>query len=133
MNTTAKLLLHCPDQPGILAEVTNFITINKGNIVYLDQYVDHVENIFFMRIEWEIKDFFIPKNKIEDYFETLYAQKYEMKFRLYFSDVKPKMAIFVSKLSQSRLPCRCRAIRARRRGWRQARIWPWGRSRTRSP
>ena len=71
MNTTAKLLLHCPDQPGILAEVTNFITINKGNIVYLDQYVDHVENIFFMRIEWEIKDFFIPKNKIEDYFETL--------------------------------------------------------------
>ena len=39
------------------------------------------------------------KNKIEDYFETLYAQKYEMKFRLYFSDVKPKMAIFVSKLS----------------------------------
>lgn len=93
MNTTAKLLLHCPDQPGILAEVTNFITINKGNIVYLDQYVDHVENIFFMRIEWEIKDFFIPKNKIEDYFETLYAQKYEMKFRLYFSDVKPKMAI----------------------------------------
>ena len=48
MNTTAKLLLHCPDQPGILAEVTNFITINKGNIVYLDQYVDHDENIFFM-------------------------------------------------------------------------------------
>ena len=36
MNTTAKLLLHCPDQPGILAEVTNFITINKGNIAYLD-------------------------------------------------------------------------------------------------
>ena len=99
MNTTAKLLLHCPDQPGILAEVTNFITINKGNIVYLDQYVDHVENIFFMRIEWEIKDFFIPKNKIEDYFETLYAQIYEMKFRLYFSDVKPRMAIFVSKMS----------------------------------
>ena len=66
MNTTAKLLLHCPDQPGILAEVTNFITINKGNIVYLDQYVDHVENIFFMRIEWEIKDFFIPKDKIEE-------------------------------------------------------------------
>ncbi len=99
MNTTAKLLLHCPDQPGILAEVTNFITINRGNIVYLDQYVDHVENIFFMRIEWETKEFFIPKDKIEDYFETLYAQKYGMKFRLYFSDVKPKMAIFVSKMS----------------------------------
>ena len=97
--TTAKLLLHCPDKPGILAEVTDFITVNKGNIIYLDQYVDHVENIFFMRIEWELKDFLVPQEKIEDYFRTLYGHKYEMDFRLYFSDVKPRMAIFVSKLS----------------------------------
>ena len=99
MMKTAKLLLHCPDQPGILAEVTDFITVNKGNIIYLDQYVDHVENIFFMRIEWELKDFLVPQEKIEDYFRTLYGQKYEMDFRLYFSDVKPRMAIFVSKMS----------------------------------
>ena len=97
--TTAKLLLHCPDKPGILAEVTDFITVNKGNIIYLDQYVDHVENILFMRIEWELKDFLVPQEKIEDYFRTLYGQKYEMDFRLYFSDVKPRMAIFVSKMS----------------------------------
>ena len=96
---TAKLLLHCPDRPGILAEVTDFITVNKGNIIYLDQYVDHVENIFFMRLEWELEKFLIPKEKIEDYFATLYAQKYDMEFRLYFSGVKPRMAIFVSKMS----------------------------------
>ena len=99
MMKTAKLLLHCPDKPGILAEVTDFITVNKGNIIYLDQYVDDVENIFFMRIEWELKNFLIPQEKIEDYFATLYAQKYEMFFRLYFSDTKPRMAIFVSKMS----------------------------------
>lgn len=99
MMKTAKLLLHCLDKPGILAEVTDFITVNKGNIIYLDQYVDHVENIFFMRIEWELKDFLVPQEKIEDYFATLYAQKYEMNFRLYFSDTKPRMAIFVSKMS----------------------------------
>lgn len=99
MMKTAKLLLHCPDKPGILAEVTDFITVNKGNIIYLDQYVDHVENIFFMRIEWELKNFLIPQEKIGDYFATLYAQKYEMFFRLYFSDTKPRMAIFVSKMS----------------------------------
>ena len=99
MMKTAKLLLHCPDKPGILAEVTDFITVNKGNIIYLDQYVDHVENIFFMRIEWELKDFLVPQEKIEDYFATLYAQNYEMNFRLYFSDTKPRMAIFVSKMS----------------------------------
>ncbi len=96
---TAKLLLHCPDKPGILAEVTDFITVNKGNIIYLDQHVDHVENIFFMRIEWELQDFLIPQEKIEDYFATLYAQKYAMSFRLYFSDTKPRMTIFVSKMS----------------------------------
>ena len=99
MTKTAKLLLHCPDQPGILAAVTDFITVNKGNIVYLDQYVDRVENIFFMRLEWELENFLIPQEKIEDYFATLYAQKYDMSFKLYFSDYKPRMAIFVSKMS----------------------------------
>ena len=99
MTKTAKLLLHCPDQPGILAAVTDFITINKGNIVYLDPYVDRVENIFFMRLEWELENFLIPQEKIEDYFATLYAQKYDMSFKLYFSDYKPRMAIFVSKMS----------------------------------
>ncbi len=99
MNTTAKLLLHCPDQPGILAQVTNFITTHNGNIVDLDQYVDRVENVFFMRIEWELEDFLIPREKINDYFDTMYAKKYSMRFRLYFSDVKPRMAIFVSRMS----------------------------------
>lgn len=91
-------MLHCPDQPGILAEVTNFITVNKGNIVYLDQHVDHVENIFFMRIEWELNGFSIPREKIDDFFSTLYARKYHMDFQLYFSDQKPRMAIFVSRM-----------------------------------
>ncbi len=99
MSTTAKLLLHCPDKPGILAEVTNFITVNKGNIIYLDQWVDREENRFFMRIEWQLQGFMIPQDKVYDYFFTLYAQKYNMEFSLYFSDRRPKMAIFVSKMS----------------------------------
>lgn len=96
---TAKLLLHCPDQPGILAQITQFITVNGGNIVYLDQYVDRIEQQFFARIEWELEGFMIPRDKILDYFSTLYAQKYQMYLRLYFSDVKPRMALFVSKMS----------------------------------
>ena len=99
MKNTAILLLHCPDRPGIISDVTNFITVNQGNIIYLDQYVDRVENIFFMRIEWELEHFTIPREKIEDFFGTLYGQKYDMHFRLYFSDQKPRMAIFVSKMS----------------------------------
>lgn len=99
MMKTAKLLLHCPDKPGILAEVTDFITVNKGNIIYLDQYVDHVENIFFMRIEWELKNFLIPQEKIEDYLLRCTHRNMKLFFRLYFSDTKPRMAIFVSKMS----------------------------------
>ena len=92
-------MLHCPDRPGIISDVTNFITVNQGNIIYLDQYLDRVENVFFMRIEWQLEKFAIPEEKIEDYFNTLYGQKYQMHFRLYFSDQKPRMAIFVSKMS----------------------------------
>ncbi|MDD3080016.1 MAG: formyltetrahydrofolate deformylase [Paludibacter sp.] len=96
---TAVLLLHCPDKPGILAAVTEFINQHKGNILYLDQYVNREEKIFFTRVEWDLHEFQIPKDKISEYFQTLLAIRYEMDFRLYFSDVKPRMAIFVSKMS----------------------------------
>ena len=96
--TTAMLLIHCPDQQGILATVTDFININGGNIIYLDQHVDRVEKVFFMRVEWELENFIIPQDRIEEYFRTLYANKYDMYYRLYFSDYVPRMAIFVSKM-----------------------------------
>ena len=99
MKPTAILLLHCPDQPGIISEMTRFITDNQGNIVYLDQYVDRQDGIFFMRMEWELDEFLIPRDKIREYLDTLYAQKYSMTCNLYFNDVKPRMAIFVSKMS----------------------------------
>ncbi len=102
MNTsknTAILLIHCPDKPGILAAVTEFINQHKGNIIYLDQYVNREEGIFFMRVEWELNEFEIPKMKIQEYFQTLMATRYNMDFKLYFSDTKPRMAIFVSKMS----------------------------------
>ena len=99
MKPTAILLFHCQDQPGIISEVTRFITDNQGNIVYLDQYVDREDNMFFMRIEWELDGFLIPRDKIEEYIRTLYTRRYDLTFKLYFSDVKPRMAIFVSKMS----------------------------------
>ena len=99
MKPTAILLLHCPDQPGIISEMTRFITDNQGNIVDLDQYVDRQDGIFFMRMEWELDEFLRPRDKIKEYLDTLYAQKYYMTCNLYFNDVKPRMAIFVSKMS----------------------------------
>jgi formyltetrahydrofolate deformylase len=96
---TAILLIHCPDQPGIIATVTEFITSNRGNIIYLDQHTDRTDKVFYMRVEWEIEGFVIPADQIAEYFNTLHGRRYEMYFRLYFSDYTPRMAIFVSRMS----------------------------------
>ena len=91
--------MHCPDQPGIIAVITEFINTNGGNILYLDQYVDRINGIFYMRVEWDLAKFIIPKEKINDYFNTLYAQRYNMVYRLSFTDRSQRMALFVSKMS----------------------------------
>ena len=96
---TAILLISCPDKKGIVADVTEFLHNNYGNIIYLDQHVDRQDNIFFMRIEWELEGFLIPKEKIGDYFQTQIAAKFDMRWNLYFSDKVPRMALFVTKMT----------------------------------
>jgi formyltetrahydrofolate deformylase len=95
---TAILLIHCPDKQGILATVTEFLNKNNGNIIYLDQHVDRQEMIFFMRVEWELDGFSIPREKIGEYFEVLIASQLGMTWKLHFSDEIPRMALFVSQM-----------------------------------
>lgn len=95
---TAVLLIHCPDKQGILATVTEFLNQNKGNIIYLDQHVDRQEQIFYMRVEWELENFSIPAEKIGEYFDTLIGAPLQMTWRIYFSEEIPRMALFVSKM-----------------------------------
>jgi len=96
---TAILLMTCPDQIGLVATITDFLHRNQGNIITLDQHVDKTANQFFMRIEWDLNGFTIPPAKIDDYFGTLIGQKHQMKWSLHFTDRKPRMAIFVTKMS----------------------------------
>ncbi len=95
---SATLLIYCEDRSGIIAAVTDFIHAHEGNIIYLDQYVDAEEKIFFMRIEWDLQTFVISPDKIETLFKEGLAKKYKMNYRLSFSDEKLRMAVFVSKL-----------------------------------
>ncbi|MCH4155392.1 MAG: formyltetrahydrofolate deformylase [Muribaculaceae bacterium] len=95
----AVLLMHCPDQPGIIAVITEFINTNGGNILYLDQYVDRVNGIFYMRVEWDLENFSIPREKINEFFNTLYAQRFDMDYKLKFTDKPQRMALFVSRMS----------------------------------
>ncbi|WP_435133512.1 formyltetrahydrofolate deformylase [Formosa sp. A9] len=91
------LLMHCNDQSGIIAAVSNFIANNGGNIVYIDQHVDREQNIFFMRLESEFQDSTFNLEHLKNTFKDTLVLQFKMKWRIYTAEVKPKMAIFVSK------------------------------------
>ena len=95
MKTT--ILVHCPDQSGIISTVTGFIHRNHGNIVYLDQHVDKTADVFFMRIVIEFADTFSNLFHFKSLFQDELASPYKMEWSLHTDDKLPKMAIFVSK------------------------------------
>ncbi len=95
----AILLIECKDQQGIVSSITEFIYSNQGNIIDLDQYTDHDNTHFFMRLEWSLEFFTIHRDKIAEYFETLIAKRFSIRFNLYFTDERPRMGLFVTRLS----------------------------------
>lgn len=98
INNTATLMISCPDQRGINMAVASFVTANNGNILHLDQHVDQEQNVYFMRIEWELDTFCLPRDTIATAFKPL-ADEYNMDWQLHFGTEKVRMAIFVSKYS----------------------------------
>ncbi len=94
---SAILLIHCPDQKGIIATVTEFLSRHKGNIIDLDEHVDEREKIFFMRVEWELDGFAIPREEINDRFNEEIGAHYQMVWKLHFTGQKPGVALMVSK------------------------------------
>jgi len=95
---SATLLVHCPDQPGIVVAITDFIFRNAGNILFLDQHVDRAQQVFFLRVEWDLARFAIGVGDIGREFAGQVAGRFGMHWHLYFSDEVPRMAVFVSKL-----------------------------------
>ena len=95
----AVLRMCCPDRGGIVAELSNFIWRNRGNIVHLDQHVDPQANVFFARVEWSLEDFLIGRERIEAAAEDLVRPFAPTFFSLDFTDRKPRLAIFVTKES----------------------------------
>lgn len=95
---TATLNITCRDRKGLVAGATDFLYRNSGNIVALDQFVDEAAKLFFMRLEWDLKGFKIARGDLPDAIDKLgQPMGYSQKWDLYFSDVKQRMAIFVSK------------------------------------
>ncbi len=91
------ILINCTDQVGIISSVTQFIHLQQGNIVYLDQHVDKQTNVFFMRLESEFKQADFNTSIFKKAFNDTLAQNYQMQWSLHLDNIKPKMALFVSK------------------------------------
>lgn len=95
----AILLIHCTDRKGLISTITHFLFEHNGNIVDLDEHVEKEEGVFFMRVEWELDAFDIPRDQIHAAFKERIADRFEMQWQLHFTDKVPRMAIFVSKAS----------------------------------
>lgn len=91
------ILIHCEDQKGIIASVTNYIAGIEGNIIYLDQHVDANENVFFMRLECEFSTQNWDLELIKKDFQANLANKFNMSWEIYTQEYKPRMALFISK------------------------------------
>lgn len=96
---TAILIVQCKDNKGIVAAVSHFLYENNGNILAVDQYVDDDLGDFFMRAEWELDSFDLEKDQILPEFKSKVGHRFEMEYFLSFNFPKPRMALFVSKLS----------------------------------
>jgi len=94
---TAVLLLSCPDQKGLVAAVSDFLYRHDGNIIHADQHTDQEEGVFLQRVEWELDGFSLPRDEIADAVRPI-AERFGMEWSLSFSDERPRIAVFVSKL-----------------------------------
>jgi formyltetrahydrofolate deformylase len=94
-NKTAIMLIDCPDRKGIVAVMSDFLFRHNANILHADQHQDADLGLFLTRIEWDLSGFDLNAKGFARKFAPI-ARRFEMHWRLEFSEVKPRLAIFVS-------------------------------------
>lgn len=94
--SSAILLLSCPDQTGLVSRITQFIFERGGNIIDLDEHVDPVEKVFSIRIAWDMNHFSTPAAALDKEFANL-AGQFQAKYEIKFVEEKSRVALFVSK------------------------------------
>ena len=93
---TAILQMICPDQPGLVRELSGWVAGNGGNIVHADHHSDQGAGLFLSRIEWQLDRFGLPREAIAPAAAAL-ADRLGGEQAVTFSDQQPAAAIFVSK------------------------------------
>lgn len=96
MKNTATLLITCPDTKGIVAAIANFLVEHNANILHADQHQDAENNLFLMRVEWDIANFNLTELDFAAEFSSV-ASKFSMQWQLKMSQHKTRVAIMVSQ------------------------------------
>jgi len=96
LNRSAVLLVSCADQRGLTAAIADFIFRANGNILHADEHQDRERNQFLMRVEWDLDGFAIPMKDFAAQFQPI-ADRFGMKWHVALSEVRPRVAIFVSQ------------------------------------
>jgi formyltetrahydrofolate deformylase len=97
-DTTARLLITCPDRPGIVAAVTAFLFQHGANITELDQHsTDPEGGKFFMRLEFQTPRLDVSRAALHEAFGAAVGRRFDMEWRLTYAAEKPHMAILVSR------------------------------------
>ncbi len=86
----------CPDRPGLVSQLTSWISNYGGNIKHSDHHTDQDAGLFLSRIEWDRNDLPINKSEIYEQFDKI-AIDINGKFNINYSDEIPNVGIFVSK------------------------------------
>ena len=95
-NLSAILLLSCGDRKGLVSRISHFVFERGGNILELDEHVDSNEKHFFIRIEWDLKNFSIPASEIANALAPL-AKEFNAEWEINFTGKNLRVVIFVSK------------------------------------
>lgn len=93
----ARMLISCPDQPGIVAAVSHFLSEHGANIVQSDQYtMDPEGGMFFIRIEFDLDKLEERLPVLEQDFASV-AERFTMNWQISLASKKKRLAILVSK------------------------------------
>jgi formyltetrahydrofolate deformylase len=95
-SSIATLILSCPNQKGLVARISQFVFQHGGDIINLDEHVDNEVGMFFIRVEWDLKEFTVNEKIFEDEFKIL-ADEIKAQWEVKYSRNKSRIAIFVSK------------------------------------
>jgi formyltetrahydrofolate deformylase len=96
--TTLRLLVSCPDRPGIVAAVSRFLLDHGANIIHSDQHSsDPWDGTFFLRMEFTPGDAAPSTAALRDAFATDVAAPLGMTWSLWDAADRKRVAVLVSR------------------------------------